>query len=366
MKFSIESGKLLSIVLSANSVVERRQTLPILANFLLCLKEGNLIVTGTDLEVEVTLQVPVISQEGSFETTLPARKLLEVCRVSDESTTLDFDVSADKAVIRSGKAKFFLSPLPSMEFPTIDTGVEGVIIVLQQSKLKKLLDSSTFAMAQQDVRYYLNGMLFEVDAGKLKLVATDGHRMAVVNTEIENKTDAVSVVLPRKSVLELSRLLTNTEDSVELRLSEQHLVARIGKALFKSKLIVANFPDYRKVIPGNLDKSVKVNREIFKDALHRVAVFSNEKFRLVKISLGKDVLSLQTSNSERESAEDEVAINYLGPELEIGFNVSYLLDIVSALESKDIEIHLGDVGTGCLIEPGDEAGGQFVIMPMRL
>lgn len=367
MKFRIESGQLLAAVQAANSVVERRQTLPILANVLLFITTGQLIITATDLDVEITLSVPVIDHDGEVKTTLPARKLLDVCRVSDPKTVLEFNIEEESATIKSGKTRFSLLPMPAVEFPMIETGSGGLVFSISQRDFKKALENTAFAMAQQDVRYYLNGMLFEVEHNRLGLIATDGHRMAVANIEIADQAETTAQIVPRKSVIELIRLLSSDVDEmVEVRLSDGYLTVMVGRTLFKSKLIVATFPDYQQVIPRNLDKTVTVERELLKDSLTRVAIFSNEKLRLVRLVLDEGLLYLQTSNSEKEIAEDEITLDYQGPKLEIGFNVSYLLDIVTAINSREVVFHLKDVGTGCLIEPSVGKGRQYVIMPMRL
>lgn len=366
MKFNIDREKLLPVLQTVNSVVDRRQSLPILSNLLFNLQSGGLSITATDMEVELIVNTDIaIEQTG--EITLPARKLFDICRALPAGAVLGFEVNNDRALIVSGKSKFTLTSLPAQEYPVVDVGDNNVSFNIKQGKLEEILGNTQFAMAQQDVRYYLNGLLLEISGNILRTVATDGHRLALDETEIDTNLDQpVQIIVPRKGIIELSRLLENSDKAVEISISANHVRVRGDDICFTSKLIDGKFPDYQRVIPSLSDTPVLANREELKNSLTRASILSNEKYRGVRIILSRDGLRALAHNPEQEEAEEELAVQYQGDEIEIGFNVSYLLDTLSIIKSETVKLSILDPNSSCLVLPEDEARCQYVVMPMRL
>lgn len=366
MNISIVREQILQPLQTVSSVVERRQTLPVLSNVLLSVKDGKLTLTGTDLEVEMVAHVN-IEHEGDGEITLPARKFVDICRALPENAKLDIKIDEDKALIRSGRSRFTLSTLSATEFPNIDPIESPFEFSLTQQNLKKLIEQTQFCMAQQDVRYYLNGLMFELSKDKLKAVATDGHRLALC--EIESNiaiSESRQVIVPRKGITELARLLDDSDSTARIQLGENHIRIDLPTISFTSKLIDGKFPDYQQVIPANNDKTVECNREILHQAFHRASVLSNEKYRGMRVNLSSNLLKATVHNPEQEEAEEEVEVNYNGPDFEIGFNVSYFLDALSAVKSENVTILLTDSNHSCLVHGSDDDNSRYVIMPMRL
>ncbi|MBC7160789.1 MAG: DNA polymerase III subunit beta [Immundisolibacter sp.] len=367
MKISVERNQLLTPLQVAHAVVERRQTLPILANVLLTATEHGFRLSATDLEVELSVPGTLDKCVAPGATTLPARKLLDLCRALPDGTLLTIDASGDRATVRAGRSRFSLSILPAAEFPGIDVTADELVLELPQRDLRRAIEATHFAMAQQDVRYYLNGMLFEINAGKVRLVATDGHRMAITELPLELAPELNRrIIVPRKTVIEALRLLSDDESPARLCVGVDHLTLSAADIVFKSKVIDGSFPDYERVVPRNQDKVLDIDRLALRDALNRVAIFANEKYRSVRLQLEPNLLRLSANNAENEDAEDELEVDYAGASLEIGFNVSYLIDVLTALRSESVRLHLSDPGSSCLLT--EPAGGfnRYVIMPMRL
>lgn len=367
MKISMERNQLLTPLQVAHAVVERRQTLPILANVLITATEHGFRLSATDLEVELSVPGTFESCTGPGATTLPARKLLDLCRALPDGTRLTIETTGDRATVRAGRSRFSLSTLPAAEFPAIDVNGDVLELELPQSELRRAIESTHFAMAQQDVRYYLNGMLLEIQDGCARLVATDGHRMAVTELLV-SPPEGVSrrIIVPRKTVIEALRLLADDSSTAKLGIGTDHLTLSAADVVFKSKVIDGSFPDYERVIPRNQDKVLDVDRLALRDAMGRVAIFANEKYRSVRLQLQSGTLRLSANNTENEEAEDELEVDYAGAELEIGFNVSYLIDVLNALRSASVRLHLSDAGSSCLITEPTGGTGRYVIMPMRL
>lgn len=366
MNFTLSREALLNPLQLVAGVVERRQTLPILSNILFRLEGNKLSLTGTDLEVEIIGYTEVESGSESGQVTVSARKILDICRSLPEGANLDFASGDGKAVLTSGRSKFSLATLPANEFPSVDQGEQTVEFVAAASMIKGLIESTSFAMAQQDVRYYLNGMLWEATTNQLRAVATDGHRLALCDSACEINVDSkVSAILPRKGIAELSRLLA--DDEVRVCIGSNHIRVTGADYCFTSKLVDGAYPDYDRVVPKGGDKQVVGNRELLKQAFSRTAILSNEKYRGVKIQLQQDVILMVANNPEQEEAEEEVAVSYSGEGLEIGFNVSYLLDVLNVLRGKEIRLTLSDSNSSALIEdPSGDSQGVYVVMPMRL
>jgi len=370
MKFSITREDILKPLQFVIGVVEKRQTLPVLSNVMLSATQNNLSITATDLEVEIVASTKLDISEGG-QITLPARKFLDICRALPDGAQLEFSFNADKerAMIRSGKSRFSLATLPVGDFPNIEDVSGALSFEVPQKVLKNLIDKTQFSMAQQDVRYYLNGLLLEVGNKVLKAVATDGHRLAYCESDTTvSPSEKRQVILPRKGVVELSKLLENSEDAMaELVIGSNHIRVNLTDIQFTSKLVDGQFPDYDRVIPKSSDKEVIASRDVLRQALVRTSILSNEKYRGIRIRLQSGLLQAQAHNPEMEEAEEEVEVNYQGNELEIGFNVNYLLDALAAVPTETVRVKFSDANSSCLILPESETEGcQYVVMPMRL
>jgi len=365
MKLTASREELLVPLQSVIGVVERRQTMPVLANVLLGARDNRLSVTGTDLEVELVATCAVsVQQPGDI--TVPGRKLLDIFRSLPEKVSVMLSTEGERVSVRAGRSRFTLSSLPASEFPLVEEINAQQTLTMPQGEFRRLIDKTHFAMAQQDVRYYLNGLLLETDGKALRAVATDGHRLALCETELSGKArTSQQVIVPRKGVLELQRIL-GTENNIELAVGTNHVRAQIGEIRFTSKLIDGRFPEYARVIPSNPPKTVEADRENLRQALQRTAILSNEKYRGIRLTARPDLLPLQAHNPEQEEAEDQVEVSYKGEEVEIGFNVNYLLDALSAIEGDKVQIGLTDSNSSCLIHAPGTMHTRYVVMPMRL
>ena len=365
MKLTASREEILAPLQSVIGVVERRQTMPVLANVLLSARDDKLSITGTDLEVELVAASKVtVAQTGDI--TIPGRKLLDIFRALPEKTSVTLSTEGERASLRAGRSRFTLSTLPATEFPLVDDINAQQTLEVSQGEFRRLIDKTHFSMAQQDVRYYLNGMLLETEGKSLRAVATDGHRLALCETELSARSNASQqVIVPRKGVLELQRIL-GSEGSFELAVGSSHVRAQIGDIRFTSKLIDGRFPEYGRVIPAAPTKIVEADRETLRQALQRTAILSNEKYRGVRLTVKPDLLMIQAHNPEQEEAEDQIEVNYKGDEVEIGFNVNYLLDALAAIDSDKVEIGLTDSNSSCLIRAPGVIQTKYVVMPMRL
>ena len=350
-----------------SGVVERRQTLPILSNVLLVLEGSELSLTGTDLEVELIGRVQVDNAKLAGAITVPSRKLLDICKSLPEGCLLEVAVTENKVLIKSGRSRFTLSALPSADFPKVDEEPDSFSLEISQSKLKELLDATSFAMAQQDVRYYLNGMLFEVGEDYLRVVSTDGHRLAMETFSLETSIkETQQLILPRKGIIELNRLLAEDGGDIRLTFGLNHIRATIPEATFTSKLVDGKFPDYNRVLPKGGDRLLIGDREAVRQALYRASILSNEKYRGVRIILSQGELKILANNPEQEEAEEIVPVSYDSESLEMGFNVSYLIDVLSTLDCKNVKVTLSDANSSALIEADEGSDALYVVMPMRL
>ncbi|MFC0710859.1 DNA polymerase III subunit beta [Azorhizophilus paspali] len=367
MHFTIQREALLKPLQLVAGVVERRQTLPVLSNVLLVVEKQQLSLTGTDLEVELVGRVPLEENAEPGEITVPARKLMDICKSLPTDTLIDIRLDEQKLLIKAGRSRFSLSTLPASDFPTTEEGVGSLTFSLGQSKLRRLIERTSFAMAQQDVRYYLNGMLLEMNGGVLRAVATDGHRLALCSMQsgIEH-ADRHQVIVPRKGILELARLLTDQDGEVSIVLGQHHIRATTGEFTFTSKLVDGKFPDYERVLPRGGDKKVFGDRQLLREAFSRTAILSNEKYRGIRLQLASGLLKIQANNPEQEEAEEEVAVDYSGDALEIGFNVSYLLDVLGVMSAEQVCLTLSDSNSSALLQEADNDDSAYVVMPMRL
>jgi DNA polymerase-3 subunit beta len=366
MKIIAKREAILGPLQAVIGVVERRQTMPILANVLVAAKGGRLAVTATDLEVELVATSEVDVQRAG-EITIPGRKLLDICRALPEGVEINLTLEGERMVVRARKSRFTLTTLPAAEFPTVDEINAQQTLKVPQKEFKRLLEKTHFSMAQQDVRYYLNGMLLETSAKVLRSVATDGHRLALCEIELaEGAKSGQQVIVPRKGVLELQRILGNEDHILEVSIGSNHVRVQIGDIRFTSKLIDGRFPEYGRVIPNNPPLIVSAVREDLRQALQRAAILSNEKYRGIRFGVKPNALVIQSHNPEQEEAEEELEVAYDGPELEIGFNVNYLLDALAATEGLDVQVGLTDGNSSCLIRSAVDPNARFVVMPMRL
>ncbi len=366
MQINIQREGLLKPLSLVAGAVERRQTLPILANVLIELKGKELKLTGTDLEIEVVTHTDVKPGENGA-ITIPARKLLDICRTLSADTKIDLRLDKGKVIIKAGRSRFTLATLPTTDFPNLETTEWEQTFTLPQGVFKGLLARTQFCMAQQDVRYYLNGLLLELENKQVRAVATDGHRMAMSDIKLKQTVEETKqVIIPRKGVQEISRLLEDNDNNIEVRLSPNHLQLVTGDLVFTTKLIDGRFPDYNKVIPIKQTKKLKIDRDNLKEALTRVAILSNEKYRGVRFNLSDGSLKITAHNPEQEEAQEELTVDYKGEELEIGFNVNYIIDAVSALNEGIIEISLEDANSSCVIVNPEATHTQYIVMPMRL
>jgi len=367
MKFSINRDAFLKPLQVVSGAVERRHTLPILSNLLLQVDNGQLKLTGTDLEVELVSSVPLESADMDAAVTVPAKKLLDIVRSLPEGSTIEFTSQEDSATVKSGRSKFKLSTLSSDVFPNIDDWKSDIHLVTEQAILKDLMEKTHFSMANQDVRYYLNGMLFETDNGMLRSVATDGHRLAMSTCAIDQPGLAQrQVIVPRKGVVELLRLLGDDDQEVSVSIGNNHIRVETPELVFTSKLVDGRFPDYRRVLPSGGDKVVVAHRDALRQSFGRASILSNEKFRGVRLNLSSGELCITATNPEQEQAEEVIEVDYQGDDLEIGFNVSYLLDVLNNIDDEQVSFTLSDSNSSALIEPQHDESCCYVIMPMRL
>lgn len=370
MQVTLSRKMLLKPLQLISGVVEKRHTLPILGNTLIKMKDNQLSFTATDLEIEMIGRVTLPHTVDSGATTVSARKLLDICRSLPEEAEiqLSLDESQGHLLVRSVGSRFSLVTLPPKTFPSIEEGSFAHEFTISQQKLRSLIGKIYFAMGQQDVRHYLNGALFDINQKVIKCVATDGHRLAFVSTEHLALGDAkIKIILPRKSVLELVRLLNiDDESDVTVCIGENHFRVTSTDFVFTSKLISAQYPDYDKLIPRQIENTAIASREALKQALTRASILSNEKFRGIRLQLGSDTLRIMANNTEQEEAEETITLQYQGNNIEIGFNVAYLLDVLSTMVSESIRWSFSDPNAGILIESFDRDDSLYVVMPMRL
>lgn len=365
MDIQINRAELMQLMQSVIGVVERRQSLPILSNVLLKAEDAELSVVATDLELQVERSAAVQNLSPG-QITAPARKLHDICRALPEGAELQLKASDGRLRVTTTSGRYTLSTLEAGDYPRLDTVAYEHRFSIAADVLKYLIHRTNFAMAQQDVRYYLNGLLLEFSTGRVRAVATDGHRLALAEREVEGIDVEEQLILPRKAVLELQRLLGGDEETVTLAFGNSQIAFEMDGLKLISKLIDGRFPDYERVIPQAGDRQLVADREMVRAALSRVSILANEKFRGVRLAISSGKLTLQAQNPEQEEAEEELAVEYTGEPLEIGFNVGYLLDAIGVLEGEKFEMELRGPDASGLIRSPDDAGSRYVVMPMRL
>lgn len=369
MKFSVNKNVFLPAVQSVIGAIERRQTLPILSNLLIQVKNNQATITATDLEIELKNTIDLDNDYGDFDFTIPARKIADICKNIEDGCTLNFLVNKENVTVLAHRSKFTLSVLPGIDYPKIETLNSKNKFEIEQNKLKKIINNVSFAMAQQDVRYYLNGMLFEIKERSISAVTTDGHRLALSQTATEVYIEGINqFIIPRKTVIELQKILNDNNEIIDIEVDDHHIRLKIGNAILTSKLIDGKFPDYNRVIPLNNDKSAKINKEDLRHALLRSSIISNEKFKGAKFLFSHDLLSIETQNSERENSKEELIIEYNHEDMNIGFNISYILDIVNISHDEYINFELKSADTSGIVKMQDidNINSIYVVMPMRI
>ena len=367
MKFIISRDQILAPLQQIVSVIEKRQTMPVLSNVLLQIDEQQLVMTGTDTEIQIVskLMLESIDQPGAI--TVPARKFLDICRLLPSSSEIRFELHEDKVKLTSGRSRFSLTTLPAEHYPEFNESQFEYQFLLNAGKFKKGLDKTLFCMANQDVRYYLNGLLLHVSNAKLKLVASDGHRLAIFEDDIGHSTGyEARIIMPRKAVQELSRLLDDPEAELNIQFSNNHIKLHYKDVVFSSKLIDAKFPDFSKVFNQEFKTPLMIQKQLLREALTRVAILSNEKYKGVTFDINGDLLKLSTHNPEHDEAEEELIIDHQGQALSISFNSQYILDAVSNLDSELAVLTIAGNASSCFIEEPEQPLFKFIVMPMRI
>ena len=348
-------------------IVERKQPLPILSNVLIEKKGGSLRFLATDLEIQISTEIKDDSFTGEEQSiTVAAKKLQEILRVLPDNSKITLDILDSKLLVKVLKSKFTLQTLPAVDFPKVSDQLQNSsLIVIEQRTLKKLLGSVQYAMAQQDIRYYLNGVLVVIEGNLIKLIATDGHRLAYTSATLDSEHSKREVILSRKTVSELFKLLSDSEEKITLELAEKQVKITFSDITLTTKVIDGKFPDYDRVIP-NYTNHLTMDRQLILHALQRAAILSNEKFRGVRFVMTEKNMRIISSNSEQEEAQEDIENDYNGPALDIGFNVNYLLDGLSNANTQDVIFSFGDSNSSILITvPGNE-DFKYVVMPMRI
>ncbi|HSH73420.1 MAG TPA: DNA polymerase III subunit beta [Methylophilaceae bacterium] len=367
MNIKINRDTLLKPLSSVSGIVERRHTLPILSNLLLEAKDEKIVLTATDLEMQISLSVHT-AIGGELSTTISAKKLLDICRALPENTEINMATTDSRVQVKAGKSKFNLQTLPAADYPvmTKSAGSASATINIGQGTLKRLFKQVEFAMAQQDIRYYLNGLLFEVSANRLNVVGTDGHRLSFTSTELSQNYEKQEIILPRKTVIELIKLLDESDEEVTIEITSGQVNFSFGDIRLISKVIDGKFPDYTRVIPVGHQNNFTVDRMTILLSMQRASILSNEKYRGIRLVLGQNSLRLISTNSEQEEAEEELEINYVGDPLDIGFNVTYMIDVLNNVNSDNIVFSFADANSSCLVTVPNDNNYKYVVMPMRI
>ncbi|MHB8253973.1 MAG: DNA polymerase III subunit beta [Acidiferrobacter sp.] len=367
MQLSIQREEFLKALSVVVGVVEKRQAKPILSHVLIQTNDSGVTLTGTDLEIEMVTQgVAEIREEGSV--TVPGRKLLDIIRALPAESTVRCQQEGDRVRIQAGRSRFSLSTLPVEDFPNLTEATWDMSFMIARSLLRRVIEKTQFCMAQQDVRYYLNGLMFETLPGSLKAVGADGHRLAMCTVGLEN-ADVVEkqIIVPRKGIAEMARFLGNEDGPIEVRVSANHIQVRQDKLVFTSKLIDGRFPDYNRVVPASIKEKVLLPREALREMLSRVGIVSTEKFRGIRLRFGDNTLTASATNPEHDEAVEELELDAQVPEFEIGFNVGYLIEAIGAISGTHVEFAWNNSDSGCRLKPvGDDEGLVYVVMPMRL
>jgi len=359
--------KVLSVLQSVAGIVERRHTLPILANVLIRKTGSALQLTTSDLEIQIRTTAELNGDAGNFTTTVGARKLIDILRTMPSDQTVSLESNQNKLILKGGKSRFTLQSLPAEDFPLVQEAANfGPSFSVPQKTLKELLHQVSFAMAVHDIRYYLNGILFVAEGKQLSLVATDGHRLAFASAMLDVEVPRQEVILPRKTVLEMQRLLSDKEGALEMQFAGNQAKFTFDGMEFVTKLVEGKFPDYNRVIPKNHKNTITMGRTALLATLQRTAILTSEKFKGVRLNLEPGVLRVASSNAEQEEAVDELEIDYNGDAIEIGFNVTYLIDALTNMDQDMVQVDLADSNSSALITIPENTTFKYVVMPMRI
>jgi DNA polymerase III subunit beta len=365
--FKSTQEKVLAALQSVAGIVERRHTLPILANVLLRKTGASVQLTTSDLEIQIRNVSSLDGDDSSFTTTLGARKLIDILRTMPADQTVSLEHTGGKTILKGGKSRFTLQSMPPEDFPLVQESASfGPVFSVPQKTLKSLLGQVSFAMAVHDIRYYLNGILFVAEGKRLSLVATDGHRLAFASAELDVEVPKQEVILPRKTVLELQRLLSDKEGALEMQFAANQAKFSFDGMEFVTKLVEGKFPDYNRVIPKNHKNIVTLGRQPLLASLQRTAIMTSEKFKGVRLNVEPGTLRVASSNAEQEEAVDELDIDYGGDAIEIGFNVTYLIDALQNMTQEMVRIELSDGNSSALVTNPDDNAFKYVVMPMRI
>lgn len=367
MQLHLARETLLGPLQQVIGVIEKRQTLPILSNVLVKMNEGEIELTGTDLEVQLVTKTSA-HFSGSKDVTVPARKLLDIFRLLPEGSEVNLDIGEDHFGIRCGGSRFNLAILPASSYPAFDSGATDLEVSVPSKLLRSALEKTMFAMAQQDVRYYLNGLLVDLAGSTFRTVSSDGHRLAVFQEALPTGANANrQIIIPRKGILELYRFLGDNDDSVSLEIGPNTIRANLGDVSFSAKLVEGRFPDFQRVMPKELNRRYIIERDPFKAALTRVSILSNEKYKSISLSVEENgTLSIKAQNPEHEEAEERLAVTMEGGPISVGFNAAYLLDAVNNVDSDTVSMAFTEAANSCLIEDAQDSRFKFIVMPMRL
>ena len=359
--------KVLSALQSVAGIVERRHTLPILANVMIRKTGSRIQLTTSDLEIQIRTSAVLDGDAGNFTTTVGARKLIDILRTMPSDQTVSLESSQNKLILKGGKSRFTLQSLPAEDFPLVQEAANfGPVFSVPQKTLKALLSQVSFAMAVHDIRYYLNGILFVAEGKQLSLVATDGHRLAFSSATLDVEVPRQEVILPRKTVLEMQRLLSDKEGAIEMQFAGNQAKFSFEGMEFVTKLVEGKFPDYNRVIPKNHKNIITLGRTTLLASLQRTAILTSEKFKGVRLNIEPGTLRVASNNAEQEEAVDELDIDYAGDAIEIGFNVTYLIDALTNMEQDMVKMELADSNSSALLTIPDDAAFKYVVMPMRI
>jgi len=359
--------KVLSALQSVAGIVERRHTLPILANVMIRKTSSQIQLTTSDLEIQIRTSAVLDGDSGNFTTTVGARKLIDILRTMPSDQMVSLESSQNKLILKGGKSRFTLQSLPAEDFPLVQEAANfGPVFSVPQKTLKALLSQVSFAMAVHDIRYYLNGILFVAEGKQLSLVATDGHRLAFSSATLDVEVPRQEVILPRKTVLEMQRLLSDKEGAIEMQFAGNQAKFSFEGMEFVTKLVEGKFPDYNRVIPKNHKNIITLGRTTLLASLQRTAILTSEKFKGVRLNIDPGTLRVASNNAEQEEAVDELDIDYAGDAIEIGFNVTYLIDALTNMEQDMVKIELADSNSSALLTIPDDAAFKYVVMPMRI
>lgn len=367
MKFLLSRDKLLHAIQQVAGVVERKGLDLILSHIFVKINSHQLRIIGTDLDVEICAIVTLAEPAQIGEFTVPARKMLDICRALPEKSEIKLTVNNEKAIVTSGKSRFTLATLPSDGFPKMELAANKLEFNIESQLLKDMFHRTLFSVANQDVRFYLNGLLMQLQGKQLYAVATDGHRLSMFNSNIDEELADCEVIIPKKAVVELQKILNDADDEVKMLITDKHLAVNTKTTSFIAKLIDGKFPDYNAVIPKNINMTITLDKDELKHALNRVAILSNEKYKGVNLSLSNNKLALTSKNPEQEEAEEELIVEYNHEDFTVGFNVAYLLDVLNHIPAGAVEFSFVDQASSVLIKAAnDHYNCAFVVMPMRI